>query len=271
MSVDMHLTMNLLSEVIVNRPPPLREFDQIYMRAGDMLYHVDHISSFYHDREVVFVGDGDAIALALCHLGRHKQVAYLPASVHVLDFDERMIESINRFAKENQLDDIISASYYNVRDPLPSSQFSRYDAFHTNPPYGKNNDGQSVEAFVRRGIEACRPGHRGCVVLADDDEISWTQDVLHRVQGRIFEHGCMITELRPKAHQYHLDDAPDLRSCTLLLKQSGQPQKLSLSMQLTPEECSNFYGKGDPLKIKKITDRTAGGRFPSRDHTLETY
>ena len=36
MKLDIRLAMNAVSDVIQNRPQPLREFDQIYMKAGDL-------------------------------------------------------------------------------------------------------------------------------------------------------------------------------------------------------------------------------------------
>ena len=218
MSVDIRTTLNLISEVLVNRPAPLREFDQIYMRAGDMALHVDHIAEWLHNRNVVFIGDGDATGLTLIHLLANNQIRFGPKKIHILDFDERMVGSVHRFAKQHGYERIIDASYYNVRDALPGHLVGSFDGFHTNPPYGKSNGGRSIEAFIRRGVEACGHECRGCVVLADDDSLEWTQDVLTAVQQSIVAAGFMISELKPKAHRYHLDDAPELTSCNALGK-----------------------------------------------------
>lgn len=271
MAVDIHTTLNLLSDVIVNRPVPLREFDQIYMRAGDMLLHVDHICSWFHERSVVFVGDGDATALALMHLYANGQIRHGPERVHVLDFDERIVGSVQRFAKQHNLEGRVTTSFYNVRDALPSEYLRQFSAFHTNPPYGKSNGGRSIEAFINRGIEACSPECRGCVVLADDDGLPWTQDVLAAVQQSVVAAGFMISALKPKAHQYHLDDAPDLLSCTMLLKRQAASEGNVRSLPLGKDDCRNFYGRDLPLTVRRVKDRTAAGRFPSRDHEIEVF
>jgi predicted methyltransferase len=270
-SVDIHTTLNLISEVLINRPAPLREFDQIYMRAGDMLLHVDHICHWFDNRNIVLVGDGDAAGLALIYLCAERQLSCGPRSIHVLDFDERMVGSVNRFAQQRGMADRVEASYYNVRDPLPSAMIGHFDAFHTNPPYGKSNGGKSVEVFLRRGIEACGSDCRGCVVLADDDSLPWTQEVLTSVQQSVVAAGFMISELKPKAHRYHLDDAPDLSSCTMLLKRHQPISGRLLSLPLSADDCANFYGRNLPLTVKRVRDRTAAGRFPSRDHEIEVF
>lgn len=271
MSVDIHTTLNLISDVLVNRPAPLREFDQIYMRLGDMLLHVDHISHWFHDRRVVFIGDGDAVGLAMMHLYAQGQVAHGPQSVHVLDFDDRIVGSVQRFARQFDLVDRVSAAYYNVRDSVPPDVAGEYDAFYTNPPYGKSNGGRSVEVFIRRGIEVCGSDCRGCVVLADDDSLPWTQEVLASVEQSVVAAGFMISELKPKAHQYHLDDAPNLSSCTMLMKRHTPPSGKIRSLPLSEDDCVNFYGRNSPLKYKRIRDKTAAGRFPSRDHEIELF
>jgi predicted methyltransferase len=272
MATDIHVILNLLSEVLVNRPAPLREFDQIYMRAGDMLLHVDHICHWFNGKNVVFVGDGDAIAIAMMHLYVSQHLEFGPEHVHVLDFDMRVVGSVERFAKQHGLDQRISASFYNVRESLPKEFLGRFDGFHTNPPFGKSNGGRSIEAFIQRGIEACGPSARGCVVLAADDEtLPWTQEVFAAVQQSVVAAGFMISELKPKAHQYHLDDAPELFSSTMLLKRQGGGQAPVKSFDLSPDACANFYGHDLPLRARRVVDKTAAGRFPSRDHEIELY
>src|SRR5262249_30902917 len=125
--------------------------------------------------------------------------------------------------------------------------------------------------FLQRGIEACVPQCRGCVVLADDDSLPWTQEVLGAVQQSVVAGGFMISELKPKAHQYHLDDAPELSSCTMLLKRDSAGGGSGRSLQLAKADCENFYGKGLPLTVRMIRDRTAAGRFPSRDYVIEPF
>lgn len=271
MTVDIHRTLNVISNVLVNRPAPLREFDQIYMRAGDLLLHVDHICKWFNGRDVVFVGDGDATGLALMHLFAEGLLTYGPKSIHVLDFDDRMVGSVQRFAKQHELAECVQASYYNVRDPIAGDIIGKFDAFHTNPPFGKSNGGRSVEAFIRRGIEACGGNCRGCVVLADDDSLQWTQDVLTAVQQSVVAAGFTISELKPKAHQYHLDDAPELSSCTMLLRRQQPLAGPVRSLPLSTDDCRNFYGSGVPLTVKRVRDKTAAGRLPSRDHEIEPF
>lgn len=234
-----------------------------------MLAHVDHICSWLHGRDVVFMGDGDAVGLALMHLAKREDVAYGPRSMHLLDFDERMVESVRRFARYYDLEDRVSATLYNVRLPVPADLRGKFSAFHTNPPYGKSNGGRSVEIFIRRAIEACGDDCNGCVVLGDDDALSWTQEVLAAVQQSVVSEGFMISELKPKAHQYHLDDAPELTSCTMLLRRMRARGEAGVrSIALADDECADFYGREQPLRVQCVKDFTAGGRFPSRDHEI---
>src|SRR5207248_1860818 len=139
MSIDFRSCLNALSDVIINRPPPLRHFDQIYMKLPDMLLQAELIGRWFHDKDVIFIGDGDAIALAVGHLHASKDpngkplLAKGPRHIHVMDFDERMVNSINQFAWNNKLRNAVSASLYNVADPLPLEHWQQYDAFYTNP------------------------------------------------------------------------------------------------------------------------------------------
>ena len=59
MPLDFRKAMNTLSDVVHNRPPPLREFDQIYMKVGDLIIQADFIARNFNELDVVFIGDGD--------------------------------------------------------------------------------------------------------------------------------------------------------------------------------------------------------------------
>ena len=174
-TLDLGKAFNALSDVVVNRPPPLREFDQIYMKISDMLLQAELLSRWVNGRSVVFLGDGDAIGLTLVHLQKEEIFDRGPSKVHVLDFDERIVNSIRSFAEKYDVEDKITAELYNVFDPLPENHIASFDAFYTNPPFGASNGGRSVEAFVRRGDEALASDGMSCIVVADDPNFSWTR------------------------------------------------------------------------------------------------
>ena len=94
MAIDLRACLNAISDVVNNRPRPLREFDQIFMKTADMLLQTEHVGRLFEGKQVVFIGDGDAIGLCLVHLHSQKLLEHGPKTVRVLDFDERVILSI---------------------------------------------------------------------------------------------------------------------------------------------------------------------------------
>jgi predicted methyltransferase len=221
--IALRACLNAISDVVHNRPRPLREFDQIFMKTADMLLQTEHVSRLCEGKRVVFIGDGDAIGLCLVHLHNMRLPERGPKSVHVLDFDERVVFSIRAFAERFGLSPKISAELYNVVDPLLSEHWERFECFYTNPPFGASNHGQSVEAFLRRGMEAVGSNAIGCLVLADDPSSLWTRAARLLVQS-----GFMISELLPEFHHYHLDDAPELTSCSMVVHRTVGPGTRSL-------------------------------------------
>ena len=75
---------------------------------------------------------------------------------------------------------------------------------------------------MQRGMEAVGYGGEGLVVIADDDDLQWPKEVLARVQDFAIRSGFFVQKMMPKMHAYHLDDAPDLRSCNLMFKAVGE-------------------------------------------------
>ncbi|MCH7865368.1 MAG: bis-aminopropyl spermidine synthase family protein, partial [Proteobacteria bacterium] len=112
--------------------------------------------------------------------------------IHVLDFDERIVNANRRFAESYDLKDILTADLYNVCDPLPEAVQKQHDAFYTNPPFGSSNGGRSVEIFVRRGIESCKPDATGCIVIADGPELPWITEVMRSTQQFVLDKGFVI-------------------------------------------------------------------------------
>ena len=265
-SLDLREAFNAMSDVVVNRPAPLREFDQIYMKISDMLLQAELLSRWFEEKQVVCIGDGDAIGLTLVHLKANGVLERGPKHVHVLDFDQRVVNSILAFAKNYQLQEKISAELYNVADPLPKVHIANFEAFYTNPPFGASNEGRSVEAFLKRGDEALGANGIGCVVMADDPNLDWTRAVVKQVQKYLLFNGFIFRELLPQFHHYHLDDDPELTSCSLIAARFGDEGVKSVSEALPKEDLANFYGKLSPLEVRYVVDLCKGGTLSSFDH-----
>lgn len=268
-TLDLRKALNAISDVVINRPRPLREFDQIFMKSADLLLQADLISQSFRDKNVVFIGDGDAAALCAVHLANQELFEHGPRHVHVVDFDERVVASVQDFARRHNIADKASAELYNVADRLPEPLWRAFDAFYTNPPFGQRNDGRSIEAFIRRGIEATNNESTGCIVLADDRNYRWTHEVLATTQRLVLEQGYFISHLLPEFHQYHLDDTPDLKSCSMFIQRLDAASAKYASEPLEHEMLEQFYGSDNPLRVRYVRDTTAGGRLGSRDYRFE--
>ena len=268
---DLRQAINAVSDVVANRPRPLREFDQIYMKVADMVIQAHFIAQRFANKDVVFIGDGDAIGLSVMHLGRLKIFDKIPSSITLLDFDERIVNSVNRFAEKQGFSEMMSAHLYNVIDRLSREHTNQFDAFYTNPPWGASNGGESVLLFLERGIEALKDNGEGAIVIADDSKLDWTQEVLGTSQRRASELGFLVAEMIPRLHSYHLDDNPELRSCTCLFRQFEVRQELVISKNVNIERLSNFYGKNSPLAVRYVREHTDlnYGNAPDGTYSLE--
>jgi predicted methyltransferase len=267
-SIDLRKCLNAISDVVTNRPPPLREYDQIYMKSADMLLQTEHVGRAFDGREIVFIGDGDAIGLCLVHLHNSGLLERGPKRVHVLDFDERVVLSVKKFAQQYRISGRVSAELYNVADALPKRHWQKFDGFYSNPPFGGSNCGKSVAAFLKRGFEAVGKDAVGCLVIADYEALPWTTDVLFSAQKMVLENSFVVREMLPEFHSYHLDDTPDLTSCSIVIRRVKWTKKPYGSRPLGARMLSNFYGEGSPLRARYVKDLTYGGKRPSKDHKL---
>lgn len=253
--LDLRRAINAVSDVIQNRPPPLREFDQIYMKAGDMVLQTSLIAQRFEGRDLIFVGDGDSISLCLAYLMHGGILDTGPSKILVLDFDERMVNAVKRFADHNRMSDRIDSRLYNCIDKLPSDLIGKFNAFYTNPPWGASNDGESVKVFVERGMEACGAESVGAVVIADDPKVQWSGRVLAETQKFALQQGFFVQEMQTNLHEYHLDDAPDLRSCNLFFRCHPDRQIPTKSHALHGSRLEDFYGKSQDLRVRYVKEK----------------
>ncbi|MDR1345495.1 MAG: bis-aminopropyl spermidine synthase family protein [Bacteroidales bacterium] len=96
--IDLRAAINAVSDVVQNRPRPLREFDQIYMKTGDMVLQSEIVASWADGKRLAFIGDGDAISICVAYLKGRGIIDYGPSKIAVFDFDERICNAIRRFA-----------------------------------------------------------------------------------------------------------------------------------------------------------------------------
>lgn len=269
--LDLRRAINAVSDVIQNRPQPLREFDQIYMKAGDMVLQTSLIAQRFAGRKLIFMGDGDSISLCLAYLMKREVIETGPESILVLDFDERMVRAVERFADREGISDRIQSRLYNCIDSLPPGLLGQFSAFYTNPPWGAHNDGESVKVFVERCIEASGADAVGVVVIADDSTVAWSQKVLAETQAFALDKGFYVQEMQTKLHEYHLDDAPDLRSCNLFLRSLPDRDLPQRSYDLHDSRLEDFYGRSQNLRVRYVreTNRVDYGKAFDGTYRLE--
>src|SRR5690349_20132286 len=104
--IDLRLAINAISDVVQNRPRPLREFDQIYMKTGDMVLQSELVARWSEGKRLAFIGDGDAISICVAYLHKRDIINYGPSEIVVYDFDERIVGAITRFADMERLSNV---------------------------------------------------------------------------------------------------------------------------------------------------------------------
>lgn len=268
--IDLREALNAVSDVIQNRPRPLRMFDQIYMRAADMVLQSEYVARWASGGRLAFVGDGDAISVCAAYLVRRNILPRGPSEIVVLDFDERIVSAVNRFADAERIEGL-SATLYNCLDPVPA--LGTFDYFYTNPPWGATNSGESVKVFLQRGIELIGGHGEGLVVIADrDDALPWTEEVLAATQQFGLEQGFYVAKMTQALHSYHLDDNPELRSCNLQLRSLPTNSKPLASEAISSaERLEHFYGADKAPRVQYVRERKRVdyGRAHDDEYELE--
>jgi len=267
--VDLRQAINAVSDVVQNRPRPLREFDQIHMKTGDMVLQSEVVANWSDGKRLAFIGDGDAISVCVAYMRSREVLNFGPTKIMVFDFDERTVQAVKRFADKERIEHL-DATLYNCLDAFPTT--TKYDCFYTNPPWGAYNKGESVNLFVERGIEAIGYDGEGLIVIADDDELPWPKEVLASVQGFSREKGFFVSQMQRKLHAYHLDDAPDLKSCNLYVSSLPDNSDRAKPSSAAPAaRLKDFYGRSKEPRVHYVRERKRldYGKAHDDEYTLE--
>ena len=265
--IDLRAAINAISDVVQNRPRPFREFDQIYMKTGDMVLQSELIAHWANGKRLCFIGDGDAISICVAYLHKLGIFDYGPSLIVVYDFDERICNAIRAFAGRYELGHL-QARLYNCIDEFPDD--GNFECFYTNPPWGASNKGRSVKLFVQRGMEAVGYKGSGVVVVADAQkcQCEWAGEVLVQTQRFALDSGFYIQKMA-QGHQYHLDDDPELQSCNLMV--GALPGVLPGNSLDDKDIVRDFYGHSKPLNVRYVRERKSidYGKAHADEYELE--
>jgi hypothetical protein len=247
------------------RPQALRIYDQIPMRADDLLHQAKLIGPLLGGMAVAFVGDYDSTSALLGLLGTLGDPQ--PARMLVLDFDERVLAAVQGIAGRHGFAHRLEVRRYNVFDPVPADLIGRYDWFYTNPPYGSCNNGASARLFIARGCELTRRRDAsGCIIVPDDPTRPWTRRAMLATQQFLAAHNWLVREKLDGMHRYHLDDDRHLASALLLVDHVRDAYGVSRPVpyagrRVDVSEIPQFYGRAVAPPYPEYINRTGHSVF----------
>ncbi len=200
--------------LIRQRPPATEAFDQGYIDPEGVVRRL----AFIHERgdlngtRIFIVGDDDLLSIAAALTG-------LPEHITVVDIDQRIVDFINRVAREHHLP--IEAAVYDVQQAFPAHWQGHFDLFVTDPVETL----PGLELFLSRGVSTLKgigcAGYFGLTTL-EASRKKWLaiQKMIHRM-------GLVITDIRRQFNVY-----PDEGETNFFRYQEKLPivQKLGLQV-----------------------------------------
>ncbi len=177
-------------------------------------------------KRVIFLGDDDAISVAVAVLGKALGHQPLCRQLTVVEMDRRFIRYIQDIARAENV--AIECVEHDLREPLPDPLLDRYDTFETDPPY--TLDGLAL--FVSRAISAVKAG------LGQQGFLSFgmqSPDAFLEVLRRVVTMGLVVQEILPGFNVY--------RGASILAG-SGQLLHICTSQQMRPLYPAVWDGDG---------------------------
>lgn len=85
--INLRTANNPESDVVQNLPRPIRIFDQICMKSGDMVMQSELVASWAKDQHLAFIGDSDAFSVCVTYLQKRGILEYGPFKIVVYDYE----------------------------------------------------------------------------------------------------------------------------------------------------------------------------------------
>ena len=144
-------------------------------------------------KRIIFLGDDDAISVAVALLGKTLGYRRLCRQLTVVETDRRFLRYIQDTARAEGVE--IECLEHDLRQPLPELLLGHYDTFETDPPY--TPDGLAL--FVSRAISAVKtgPGQQGFVSFGMQ-----SPDAFLEVLRRVVTMGLVVQEVIPGFNDY---------------------------------------------------------------------
>jgi predicted methyltransferase len=139
--------LGFFSQYRESRPKPDRNLDQFWATEDTVLRRVVLLGTIpgILQKSLLFLGDDDLTSVAFTLL-------YKAEKVTVVDIDSRLLQFLKMIAREERLP--IETFEHDLRNPLPKSEFKRYDVAFFDPPYTP----EAVNTWLIRAIESTITG-----------------------------------------------------------------------------------------------------------------
>lgn len=130
-----------------DRPRPDRNFDQFFVTEETVLRRAVLLGSTpdISQKQLLFLGDDDLTSVVFSLLFKVEKVT-------VVDIDNRILRFIEMVSQKEGLP--IETFEHDLRNPLPKSEFKRYDVAFFDPPYTP----EALNTWLIRAIESTVTG-----------------------------------------------------------------------------------------------------------------
>jgi len=185
--------LNEYKKICKNRPDAMEDFDQGFMSEEGVARRVE----FMYERgdltntEIFIVGDDDLLSI-------FAGLTELPKRIVVIDIDERVVNFINRIAKERNLN--IEAFVYDVQQEFPDSMKRSFDVFVTDPVETL----PGIKLFLSRGVSTLKG--MGCSGYFGLTTLEASRKKWYRIEQMVLRMGFVITDIKRHFNVYPEDE-----------------------------------------------------------------
>lgn len=204
----------IINWVTLNRPKNKEQISQYFLDENSLYESLIYLEPWVRNRKILFLGDGDHISILLAY--------FFNVNAFVFDIDYDIINSLKTLSEKLDIPEKINAFYYDARYDW-GEEFEKFDAFHINPPFSKNNKSQGAKLWLQRCLQKTSVGSLGICNIPTTRQRSWSSDNWFEVQKFLSNNNCIIDSISKPFQSYeNLSPRRKIHSSIVILYKKGE-------------------------------------------------
>ncbi|PWI28919.1 hypothetical protein DI383_14265 [Flavobacteriaceae bacterium LYZ1037] len=203
----------IISWISTNRPKNKEEISQYFLDENSLYESLIFLEPWVRNRKILFLGDGDHISILLAY--------FFNVKAYIYDIDNDITNSLKELSIKLDIPNQVNVFNYDARNEWNDKE--RFDAFHINPPFAKNNKSKGAILWLQRCLQKININGLGICNIPTTRQREWSSNNWFEIQKFLSKNNCVIDSISKPFQSYeNVSPRRKIHSSIVLLHKIGE-------------------------------------------------